>query len=400
MPGDCSAASTALSVNDLLRIAEGAVTVPIPPGLSAPVSPPTQESIQFPLAWLLDHSPPPIQYRATVEVARLPLQNPAQFSVLPYTYRPALMLALTQEPAGTWSGAMLSLPSPRSESFQGVGTINAVRRLLEYGWEQESPPLVQARRLLFRLLAEDDDVTYLFELAPRQAADLELVRQRRGILREAAAAALAQAGYEKDPRLRGAARRIVERVDAYLRSPLAPKPFVRAGNQYVLAREAVPPSIYLLAMLAYMPHFQSEHYDIMERLYAHLSQPQPRQEPAALIGKKVVPEPHLVLGDPLPHRAADADLPATLYWLELFARLGMLKRNEGWGKVYERLLEDRDEGGVWRPPKRAVTLRSSNPFVWHAFPLEPHASGDAVAAEVTFRLGLIARCSGRPLALV
>jgi hypothetical protein len=51
---------------------------------------------------------------------------------------------------------MLTLPSPRASHFEGVGTINAVCRLLEYGWDRESPPLMQARRILFRLLGEDE----------------------------------------------------------------------------------------------------------------------------------------------------------------------------------------------------------------------------------------------------
>jgi hypothetical protein len=59
----------------------------------------------------------------------------------------------------------------------------------------------------------------------------------------AAAAVLAQAGYEGDPRLRGAARRILIRIADYLRSPLAQKPFIRQGNQHMLAAEAVPPSV-------------------------------------------------------------------------------------------------------------------------------------------------------------
>jgi hypothetical protein len=376
------------------------VTVPLPTGLPASLTPPPPESIDFPLSWLLEHASAPIQYRATTEIARLPLRDPVHFAALPYSHIPALQLALMQQPDGTWGGSMLSIPTPRAEHFQGVGTISAVRRLLEYGWDRESPPLIQARRILFRLLAEDEDPAYLFELAPRGRPDPEAVRHGRGVLREAAAAALAQAGYESDPRLRGAARRIMERTDSYLRSPLAQKPFVRSGNQYVLAPESVPPSAYSLIMWAYMPLFRSEHYDIMDRLYTHLSQPQPRSAPAALVGKKIVPAPYVVLGDPLPHRnAADADVPSALFWLELFARLGFLRRNEGWTRLFERFLGDRDSSGIWHPPKRTATLKTSNPVVWPSFPLEPHSAGEERSTDVTFRLGLIARHAGRRVLL-
>lgn len=378
---------------------EGALTVPLTPGPPAPESPVVPETIPFPLRWLLERGIPPIAYRTATEIARV--APPARAGVLPYAYEPALALALQQSPDGTWNRAMLTVPGPRADLFHGVGTIPAVRRLLEYAWDRESPPLVQARRILFRLLAEDADPSFLFELMPRTAADQAAVQHGRGILREAAAAALAAAGYETDPRLRGAARRIVERVDVYLRSPLAQKPFVRAGNQHVLAPGSAPPSIYTLEMLAYMPHFRSEHYDIMDRLYTHLIQPVPRAAPASVVGKRVVAEPHLVLGDPLPHRnAADADIPSALAWLELLARLGLLRRHDPWMKLFERFLDDCDDDLVWRVPKRTISLRSGNPFAWPSFPLEPHAPSDAIEIEVTFRLGLIARHAGRSLEFV
>ncbi len=380
------------------------------PGTPVPSTPPAPEVISFPLSWMLQNAIGPLKYRASIEVGRL-TSLPPTFSGLTYSYRPALLLALQQSGDGTWNSAMLAVPSSRAERFEGIGTTSAVRRLLEYGWDKESPPLVRARRVLFRLLAEDDDPAFVFELAPRGGgggggggtggAELAYVRHARGVLREAAAATLAQAGYEADPRLRGAARRSLERVDVYLRSPAAQKPFVRVGNQHVLSPGAAPPSIYMLTMLAYMPNFRSEHYDIMERLYAHLTQPVPRASAAIQVGKKIVEEPHLVLGDPLPHRsAADADTPSALFWLEILARLGLLRRNENWSKLFDRFLDDRDESGVWRSPKRTLSLRSASPFVWPIFPLEPRVTPDSVAAEVTFRVGLIARTLGRQIELI
>jgi len=293
---------------------------------------------------------------------------------------------------------MLSIPSSRAEHFEGVGTIPAVRRLIEYGWHKDTPPLLHARRALFRLLAEDQDPAFLYELGGKHTPDEESVRHGRAILREAAAAALAQAGYEGDPRLRGAARRIVTRMADYLRSPLAQKPFVRQGNQHLLAAEAAPPSIYAVMMLAYMPLFRAEHHREMDALYTHLTQAQPRQEAVQLVGGRPVTVPHLVLGDPLPHRnAVDADVPFALYWLELMARLGYLKRNENWGKLFERFLDDRDRDGVWHPHKGMAVARSSNPFVWPTYPLEMQLSGEERWTDVTFRLGLIARLAGRPI---
>jgi hypothetical protein len=357
--------------------------------------------VRFPLDWLLAHAAPPIQYRALTEVARLGAADAEKVAALPFTYRAALTLALQQAPDGTWAGGMLALPGSRAEHFEGIGTIPAVRRLIEYGWHKDTPPLLHARRILFRLLAEDDDPAYLFELGGKHAPDEDSVKRGRAILREAAAAALAQAGYEGDPRLRGAARRILTRMADYLRSPLAQKPFMRLGNQHMLAAEAAPPSIFTVMMLAYMPLFRAEHHREMDALYTHLAQPLPRQEAVQLVAKRALPVPHLVLGDMLPHRnAADADVPLALFWLELIARLGFLRRNENWSKLFERFLEDRDKVGVWHPHKGTAIPKSTNPYVWPTYPLESQLAGEERWADVTFRLGLIARLAGRPIEII
>lgn len=352
------------------------------------------------MTWLLQHASNPIRYRAIVDVARLGGDVARDAAVLPYVHRPALELAVTQSVDGTWNGSMLEVPPARGEPFGRVGTINAFRRLLEYGWDRDSPPLMRARRILFRLLAEDDDPAYLFEFGRRGDPDPDMDRRGRAILREAAAAALAQAGYEGDPRLRGAARRILDRVDGFLRSPRALKPWVRIGNRQVLAAEASPPSIYALGMLAHMPTFRNENHVQMDRLLHYVSQPLPRQELFQLCGSTVVAQPHLVLGDMVSNRnVADADVPFALAWLELMARLSFLRRNETWSKLFDRFLDDRDRDLVWHPHKGTAMPRSTNPFVWAAFPLEQMSSGDERWTDVTFRLGLIARLSGRPLEL-
>ncbi len=306
---------------------------------------------------------------------------------------------------GVWNNAMLALPSARSESFEGIGTVHAVRRLLEYGWDKDSPPVFQARRILFRLLAEDDDPALLFELAPKLAVkgriDEETLRMTRQTLREAAGAALAQSGFETDPRLRGAARRTLDRIMAFLKSPFGDKPWMRIGNQQVLAPEAFPPSIYALQMLSHMPLFRSEHYEGMELLYRWLARPLPRQEQMQLVGKRILPVPLFVMGDRLPHRnAVEDDVPAALTWLELVARMGYLRRNEGWSKMYDRFVDDCGRDGVWHPHKGMAMPKSSNPWVWPAYPLEPLHAGEGRWADVTFRIGLIGRLSGRQIEVV
>ena len=363
------------------------------------------ESITYPLGWVLENASGPIKYRSATEVARLSDSSVRQLGYLPYADRPALRLALSQNIDGIWNESMLSVPKHGSD-FIGVGTIPAVRRLLEYGWDPESPPLALARRALFRLLAEDNDPSYLYELGPK-AKDDDAVRRGRMQLRDAAAAALAQAGYESDPRLRGAARRILERVDGYLSSPLAEKPWKRVGNVHVLAPEVSPPTFHTLTMLAHMPIFRNENYTETERIYEYIAQPHPRQDSIQLVGKKMLEQPQFVLGDRLPHRnAVEADIPFALMWLETMARLGFLRRNDNWMKMFERFEDDRDRSGVWHPHKGSSMPVTSNPRVWPMFPLEDLSAGatakatGAAWADVTFRIGLIGKLLGRDVKII
>jgi hypothetical protein len=388
-------------VGSFTRAERRLVTAPSTAPEIAPTIPtPAPEPLTFPLSWLMEHASAPIKYRAMTEVARLTEPSPREIDWLPLSHRPALKLAVAQTRDGMWNHSILSVPSKHNSDFANVGTIPAVRRLAEYGWSAESPPLVLARRLLFRLLAEDNDPAFTFELGSKTRDD-DLVRRARGVFREAAAAALAQAGYENDPRLRGAARRILERVVTYLNSPLGEKPWMRVGNTHVLAPESAPPSIYTLTMLAHMPIFRHEHFSEVERIYDWITQPLPRQEAIQLFGKKMVPQPHLIMGDVLPHRnAVEADVPFALMWLETMARLNFLRRNEGWTKLFERFVDDRDRAGVWHPHKGTERPLTTHPWAWSTFPLDDGAGQESKWADVTFRIGLIGRLLGREIELI
>lgn len=359
-----------------------------------------QSSINFSISWLLQHGSPSLQYRSLIDVAQFGPTREPRLSSLPYLTEQGLQLAMSQSSSGTWKAGMLAVPAA-SEGVAGTGTIPAYRRLLELGWDPDSPTLAATRRLLFRLLAEDEDPSYLAEMQA-EATDELLVRRSRLILREAAAAALAQAGYESDPRLRGAAKRLIDRLGAYLKSPLSQKPWIRIGNQHVLPQEVAAPSFHTLVMLAHMPYFRSEHHEIIDRLYTYLAQPWPRQTAVQQLGPHLIEQPHLVLGDFLPTRnAMDADMPSALAWLETMARLGFLRRNDGWMRLIDRLQDDRDRHGVWHAPRSVVMPATVPAWSWPTMPLTNKAdAAESIDADVTFRLGLIARVSGRGVDLV
>jgi len=79
------------------------------------------------------------------------------------------------------------------------------------------------------------------------------------------------------------------------------------------------------------------------------------------------------------------------------ARIGFLRKNDNWCKLFDRFLDDRDADGVWHPHKGSSSARSTSAFVWPMYPLEDHMAGDERWTDVTFRLGLIARLIGRTI---
>lgn len=383
----------------------GELTVARPIAVPPPPPPPP---VPVPARWLLDQGGTAVQFRVLRDVvgdsvAELsPERLPPRWESVPYGSRVGWHLLGMQDQDGSWPGGILAVPT--GPGLAGVGTIPAFRRLLELGWSPDAPCMAATKRLLYRLLAEDDDPTFLLEIRP-EGDDEDLVRRGRLMLREAAAASLAQAGYESDPRLRGAARRLIDRVYTFLKTPLAQKPWIRIGNQHVLPADVAAPSFHLLVMLGYMPQFRSEHTEFMERLFTWLTQPWPRQAPIQQVGEYLVEQPQLALGDFLATRSAlDSDMPSALAWLETMARIGFLSRHEGWVKLLDRTLDDRDRKAVWTPPRSVVMPSTVPPWSWPVLPLHDSAEETGLAsglsADVTFRLSLIAKLAGRTIDLV
>jgi hypothetical protein len=66
-----------------------------------------------------------------------------------------------QQADGTWNHSML-IPSSRGEHFEGIGTITAVRRLLEYGWDKDTPPLTTRAEFFSAFSPKTTIPKYLF----------------------------------------------------------------------------------------------------------------------------------------------------------------------------------------------------------------------------------------------
>lgn len=313
----------------------------------------------------------------------------------------ALAVVKKQKDTGVWGGNLLGLAPAAAQGIKDTGTIPQYRRLLQLAWPRGTRPFKLADRLLFRLLSRDDDPSLLFEFQKLVKAEPAAEPWARDVIREAASAALAEAGYAEDPRLRGAGHKIANAVSQFLRSPLAEKPFIKAGKQIQLHPDAHPPTWYSVAMLAMMPNLRRERAGFTERLGHYLAQPAPKKSFAVAVGKKTVKPQHLLLGDPIEadSKGCPKDIPIALHYIELLARLGALQWAPVATKVLAFLIRDCDEDGVWRPKNLRSTPKATNKISYHYFPLEADGKTvEAREADVSFRLALIARLLGWELA--
>lgn len=360
----------------------------------------------MPLGWLLQAASPPLQYRALVEVVPESSRDAAQVEALRNAvleYKVATAVARKQRETGLWGGNLLATGPDRLTGAKEAGTIHHYRYLLELGWPPDLRPFRLADRFLFRLLSRDEDPALLLEFQRAAKTDGALGAWARNLGREAAAAALARGGHSEDPRLRGAAHRIASDVSTFVRSEFATKPFRKAQGKTVLDPTLAPPSLYAIEMLAFMPSLQRERASFIERLGQYFSTPSPKREYYVLAGSKLFPPHHVVLGDPL-HSDAQGhidDVPFSLYWIELLARLGLVRQVAPASRVLARLFSETDDQGIWSPKNLRNLPKSEQPLVSHYFPLEGAGKSPAQRqTDVTFRLALLAKLIGIPVEIV
>ncbi len=303
-----------------------------------------------------------------------------------------------QQENGLWGSNFLAFQTSTRDGTDEPGTVAQYRRLLQLGVPTTTRPFRLADRLIFRTLSRDDDPVLYGEFFDSTVDDPEAAEWYRGLIREGVAAALAEAGHEEDPRLRGAAHKLLSQVSAFLRSELAENPLIRrGGSAWQLHPEAAPPSWWSVAMLAAMPTLQRERAGFVERLGQYLNQKPPTKSFMITVGKTTLRPTHLLLGDPIETDAKGApkDLPLALHFMELLASMGQLGASASAVSVLQQLLEEIDAEGVWHPKNLRSQPKASSPVTHHYWPLALD-DGELAhrQADVTFRLALIAQRLG------
>lgn len=363
-------------------------------------------SHRLPLTWLFEAASPSIQFRALTEVAasqERDFERAAALQAAVLQDKGAQAIARKQKDNGLWGGNLLGFGASQAFGWKEAGTVYRYRRLLELGWPPVQHVFKVADRFLFRLLSRDDDPTLLVEFQRPAKTDPGLGRWARNMHREAAAAALARSGAVEDPRLRGAAHKIASDMSTYLRSGLVEKPFRKQSGKTILDPAAMPPTIFGVEMLAFMPTVQRERAGFIERLASYFSSAAPKRTFFVLAGKKFLKPVFELLGDPLRSDAHGhvPDVPFAVYWLELMARLGVVRQIPSASRVLARLFSECDERGVWTPKNLRGLPKAASPLVVHWYPLEgPGKSPAQRQTDLTFRLALIARLLGLPIEVV
>lgn len=313
------------------------------------------------------------------------------------SFKTTQQLTKKQKDTGVWGGNLLGTAVSKTAGIKEPGTVARYRQLLELGVSPETRALRLTSRLFFRVLSRDPDPTLLFEFQRDARDNPELASWARDLLREGAVAALAQADQGEDPRVRGAAKRVMNTISQFLRSELAENPFSKSGAKTILHPDATPPTVFSVAMLAYLPELQRERAGFLEKLIAFVNGRPPSKDYAIKIGKKTLKPQFHILGDPLhlDRAGRPKDIPFALHWIELLTRLGMLEASPTAQRALSSFLQDCDDSGVWSPRNLKAIPKSPSHLADFAFPMELDGKvAERRKADVTFRIGLIAKLAG------
>lgn len=311
--------------------------------------------------------------------------------------QPVSAVTTRQQETGLWGANFLAFgPSPRDE-IEEAGTVAQYRRLVQLGVPRTTRPFRLADRVMFRTFSRDDDPLLLGEFADAADEEPRYAEWYRNQVREGAASALAEAGHEDDPRLRGAAHKIASAVSAFLRSPQSQDPFIKRAGGWQLTSELTPPSWWSLAMIAAMPSLQRERAGFIERLGQYLALPADSRSFMIGIGQRTWRPTHLVLGDPieLDSKGQPKDLPLALHFIDLLAAMRQLSAVPSASTLFSQLLTDIDAHGVWHPKNLRSQPKAASPVTYHSWPLSAD-DGELHSrqADITFRLARIAKQLG------
>jgi hypothetical protein len=183
--------------------------------------------------------------------------------------------------------------------------------------------------------------------------------------------------------VRGAAHKVASAVSAFLRSPLADKPFARSGGATILHHEAHPPTWYSLAMVAAMPMLRRERAAFTERLGQYLSTHAPKRAFVIQVGKKSL-NPLISCWEIRRRRMQRQrpDVPFALAFYEQMARIGALAASPLATRCWQAGIECDDRRVEAQEAGRRP--KTTHAATYHAYPLTSDEKSTRLV-DVTFR---------------
>ena len=286
---------------------------------------------RIPLTWLTEHGGPAVRYRTLAELAPAGAVDAATLAeaLRALVLSPEVSAVTTrQADDGLWGDNFLAFQPSERDDIEEVGTVAQYRRLVQLGVPEHDAAVPAGRPdAVPHPVARRRSASCWASSPTPPTSDPRCTETFRNLIREGACAALAEAGHDADPRLRGAAHKIVSAVSAFLRSPLAEDPFIKKGGGFQLHPDATPPTWWSLAMLSAMPSLQRERAGFLERLGQYLAQPAPDRSYMAAIGSHTMKPVYVLLGDPIEldpkAKGMPKDIPLALHYVELLAGIGV-----------------------------------------------------------------------------
>jgi hypothetical protein len=349
-----------------------------------------------PIPWLMDNASAPIRYRVLTDLLGLGREDQAVQKARQDTlaYPPAAQIQRTQRKDGTWGGAI----SAGDHRKVTPSIENSLGRLLEFGWNRESKPVMAAAKTLRTFMTRRKDLKF-FEFAKSVKADEKRERYYRWYLRALSLGLLIRSGY-LDARNRTGVLELLDLTAGFVDNPASRSPVEEIGATLPLIRNAAwnqgyPffPDYHAIVVFAFSPWLLQGDLAKMrlKKIFDYMLSPT-YQSIAPELGLVRTAKGTFARGGgmrirPVEHYQQKGDLDELLTYLELFARLGLINRYPALMGHLEWLQSQQGKDGRWSLPTKLIQDQSR----WTALlRIEKDWRSPArKEADLTFRMLLI-----------
>lgn len=350
-----------------------------------------------PSEWLVLNASAPIRYRLLTELHSLTTADPnvAELHKDVLAWKHGKQELRYQRQDGSWGGVIHGGDPKKGER----STEKILWSLYELTWDREIKEIRKAAKLLKSFLTQKRDLN-LYEFKSQVKQDPVRERHVRWFLRICAMGLLLRGGWHAEKKIADAVADLLDRVGSFVSDPISRHPVEHVGAGLPqIKREALQdgycfiPDVYIMRVFAHCPDILESRVvrNQLKKIFDYVMGPA-YQELAPDIGSiRTVRGPitrgwGLALG-PLEEYLEKGNLDELFYYLELFARLGLLNRYPRLMGYMEWLLSQQEKDGRWDLPAKYF---GGKPLYASWLRLERDwKSPSRRISDVTFRIMLI-----------